>query len=286
MNPPFRLSTPFFSSKRRLAFFAVMLLLILSSVLVSTAMATDEAITNGGFESGLTRWDIYEDGFGAYDDFHISIDDVYSGNYGVHVPDSAEGLGCLIIQNLTVPIDVENLINFTAWVKGGVGDGTFWAGLVFTTSGWDTNLIVLDAAGSAGWTQLYCDDFSSFTGEKITAITVTAYGGDEAGEDTYFDAVSLEVTEGAGSDWGEYTYTEGYGATFTKFMEFVIPVGIIILPAALLCLITRRVDKWLIIIGVVMGTALGAYFTLVPLWVVFLVTIGLIGMVYSEVRRS
>lgn len=273
--------TPLFS-KRKLLIPIVVLMLF--SLVVPLAHATDEAITNGSFETGLTAWNYYTDGFGTYDDFHISTDDKYLGNYGVHVPYSADGIGCLIIQNFTVPIEVESLLNFTTWVKGGEGDGTYWAGMVFNESGWITNMLVLGAAGSPSWTQLYLDDFSAYTGEKVSAITVTAYGGDDAGEDTYFDVVSLEVTEGAGSDWIDYEDPTGYTVTLNRLIEFCVPILVVLLPAALLCFITRRVDKWMILIGVTIGAGLGYYFGLVPMWIVFLVTIGLIGMAYQSVR--
>lgn len=69
-----------------------------------------------------------------------------------------------------------------------------------------------------------------------------------------------------------------------KFAAFIVPVFVVLLPALLLMFLTRRADKWLLIIGIVIGAGLGNYFGIVPLWVVFLVTIGLIGMAYQSVR--
>lgn len=91
-----------------------------------------------------------------------------------------------------------------------------------------------------------------------------------------------EEPETPGGDSG-YTWTT-YDELIEDFVAFVVPVVIIFLPAILLCFITRRWDKWLILIGLAIGVGLGFYFGMVPLWLVFLVTIGLIGMAYQSVR--
>lgn len=84
---------------------------------------------------------------------------------------------------------------------------------------------------------------------------------------------------------GGYDWTGDTDALLNSFMGFLIPLVLILLPAALLCAMARRVDKWLIIIGLTIGSAL-LYLFLGPqyLWLVFLVTIGLIGMAYQSVR--
>lgn len=96
-------------------------------------------------------------------------------------------------------------------------------------------------------------------------------------------------TESEESGEGEYTPGEwyvpsSYDELIENFVAFVVPVAIIFLPAFLLCFITRRWDKWLILIGITIGVGLGFYFGMVPLWLVFLITIGLIGMAYQSVR--
>lgn len=250
---------------------------------VAQVWATDEAITNGGFESSMLKWNIYTDEFGTYDDFHIAADGAYTGSLGVHTPVGG-ALGCIIVQNFTTPILVESLLNFTIWVKGGVGDGTMWAGLVFNTTGWIDNLLVLGAAGSADWTQLSLDSFAGYAGEKVSAITVTAYGGDSEGEDVYFDVVSLEVVEGAGGDFVDWTGTGAYDVMIQNFASFAVPIVVMMLPVVLLMVVTRSMSKWILLIGLTIGAGLGYYFAMVPLWLVFLVVIGLIGMAYQSVR--
>lgn len=261
----------------------IILTLVLISVFAVQALATDEAVTNGGFESGTTRWNTVTDGFGTYDDWSLNSDGAYTGSLGVDIPEGG-ALGCLIVQNLTHPILVSDLINFTVWVKGGVGDGTFWAGLVFNSTGWIDNLVVLGAGGSATWTQLYRTDFSAYAGEQITAITVTGYGGESADETVQFDVVSLEVAEGAGGEWIDFTQPGVYDELIADLVGFVVPIVIVLLPAILLITITRSTDKWILLIGITIGAGLGYFFNLVPVWVVFLVVIGLIGMAYQSVR--
>lgn len=76
-----------------------------------------------------------------------------------------------------------------------------------------------------------------------------------------------------------------YDSMIEAFTGFMVPLILILLPPALLCFITRRVDKWLIIIGLTIGAALLYIFLGTQyLWLVFLVTIGLIGMAYQSVR--
>lgn len=70
----------------------------------------------------------------------------------------------------------------------------------------------------------------------------------------------------------------------TGFSRFAIPLVVLLLPVLLLATITRSTDKWIILIGLTIGAGLGFYFGMVPLWLVFLVVIGLIGMAYQSVR--
>lgn len=80
--------------------------------------------------------------------------------------------------------------------------------------------------------------------------------------------------------------TTTYDSIISGFVTFMVPLIVILLPAFLLCFITRKVDKWLLLIGLAIGAGLGYYLmpTYVPLWLVFLITIGLIGMAYQSVR--
>lgn len=78
----------------------------------------------------------------------------------------------------------------------------------------------------------------------------------------------------------------GMDAIIDNFIDFVVPMLVVLLPALLLVFITRRADKWLILIGLAIGVGLGYYFDMVPAWLLFLVAIGMIGLAYSEVRGN
>lgn len=83
---------------------------------------------------------------------------------------------------------------------------------------------------------------------------------------------------------GGYDYTD-QDSVINAVAGFLLPLILILLPPALLCLITRRVDKWLIIIGLTIGSALLYLFLGTQyLWLVFLIVIGLVGMAYQSVR--
>lgn len=94
--------------------------------------------------------------------------------------------------------------------------------------------------------------------------------------------VNVQSTEGTPtpSPFGDAEWD----ATIANFTSFVVPLFVVILPMLLLMLITKSHDKWVILIGITIGVGLGYYFSMVPLWLVFLVTIGLIGMAYQSVR--
>lgn len=68
------------------------------------------------------------------------------------------------------------------------------------------------------------------------------------------------------------------------FASFIVPIVFLLLPVLLLILVTRSTDKWIILIGLTIGAGLGYYFGMVPIWIVFLISIGLIGMAYQSVK--
>lgn len=85
------------------------------------------------------------------------------------------------------------------------------------------------------------------------------------------------------------TWTPFYGSggddSYGTAVNFLIPVAIMLLPALLLWWLGGR-GKWPILIGLAIGTGLGYFFGYVPIWLVFLVAIGLIGMAYSDVSSG
>lgn len=101
-----------------------------------------------------------------------------------------------------------------------------------------------------------------------------------AGSQPCFYVYTLTIPAGG----TETPVLTNWDVTINSFVSFIVPVVVVLLPALLLMLLTRRADKWLLIIGITIGAGLGYYFGMVPLWLVFLVTIGLIGMAYQSVR--
>lgn len=70
---------------------------------------------------------------------------------------------------------------------------------------------------------------------------------------------------------------------YTEIANFLVPVIVMLVPAMLMWWLGGR-GKWSLLIGLAIGTALGYVFIAgFPLWLVFLVAIGIIGMAYSDV---
>lgn len=128
------------------------------------------------------------------------------------------------------------------------------------------------------------------TGRDTSASTDEGYSGffrDSAWDGPAEDGdliYEVKVVNNFGGGGGtDYTFSTWDG-TINSFINFMVPLIILLLPAILLMFLTRRTDKWLLIIGLAIGAGLGYYFGMVPLWLVFLVVIGLIGMAYQSVR--
>lgn len=72
----------------------------------------------------------------------------------------------------------------------------------------------------------------------------------------------------------------------TSLMNVTIPLMVMLLPSLILWWFGGR-GKWPLLIGLAIGTALGKVFIAdFPLWLVFLVAIGIIGMAYSDVSSG
>lgn len=73
---------------------------------------------------------------------------------------------------------------------------------------------------------------------------------------------------------------------YADLVAFLTPLLVMILPALLLWWLGGR-GKWPLLIGLAIGTGLGYVFVSgFPLWLVFLVAIGIIGMAYSDVSSG
>lgn len=102
--------------------------------------------------------------------------------------------------------------------------------------------------------------------------------------DMLFTVWGTTAYVGSGDTPGGIWSGGSYDSLITAFVAFIVPLFVVLLPALLLIVITRKADKWIILIGLTIGAGLGYYFSMVPLWLVFLITIGLIGMAYQSVR--
>lgn len=72
---------------------------------------------------------------------------------------------------------------------------------------------------------------------------------------------------------------------YEAIIDFLTPVFIMLVPSFLLWYLGGK-GKWPLLIGLAIGTGLGFVFGLVPIWLVFLVAVGLIGMAYSDVSSG
>lgn len=71
-----------------------------------------------------------------------------------------------------------------------------------------------------------------------------------------------------------------------QFINFFIPLVIMLIPSFLLGYVCRM-RKWGYIIGLAIGSGLGYVFIPgFPVWLVFLISVGIIGFAYSEIKRN
>lgn len=80
--------------------------------------------------------------------------------------------------------------------------------------------------------------------------------------------------------------TTDLATLINQFMDFLVPLIIMLIPAFLIWFFGGR-GKWPLLIGLAVGTALGYVFIpTFPVWLVFLVAVGIIGMAYSDVSSG
>lgn len=126
---------------------------------------------------------------------------------------------------------------------------------------------------------------SSISGGMFYGTAARVYSTHSYGAIIY---VYTDNIEGGGEPYTppETADTSSWDTIITSFTGFMVPLVVTLTPAFLLVFLTGRVDKWLLLIGLAIGAGLGFYFGMVPLWLVFLITIGLIGMAYQSVRSG
>lgn len=79
--------------------------------------------------------------------------------------------------------------------------------------------------------------------------------------------------------------TSDADAVVDALIGYGVPVVVMLLPTIFIWLIGGR-GKWPMLIGIAIGTGIGYLFGLVPPWLVFLVSIGEVGMAYQSVRSG
>lgn len=118
--------------------------------------------------------------------------------------------------------------------------------------------------------------------ESVSAGAAFSYSTTDEPIHYFYTETEYGTGGSGGGDWSDTDIS----ALIDNAMEFLVPLIVILLPAILFIIFFKRTDKWLILIGLAIGVGLGYYFFNIPIWLVFLIAIGLIGMAYSEVRRN
>lgn len=134
----------------------------------------------------------------------------------------------------------------------------------------------------------YAGDIDSYPG--VFNVYVGGWG---AGVDTNQISHRVTVTDVLGELYSNsatptpnYTGDDGVDDLINDLINFLLPIIVMLIPAVLLGYV-MRMGKWGYIIGLAIGTGLGVMFISgFPVWLAFLVTIGLIGFAYQEVRRG
>lgn len=76
--------------------------------------------------------------------------------------------------------------------------------------------------------------------------------------------------------------------TIEDFVSFLAPLIILMIPVFLMLLLAKSIranSVWFVIIGLVIGAALGYVFVGLPAWFIFLIAVAIIGLVYHEVKQ-
>lgn len=79
--------------------------------------------------------------------------------------------------------------------------------------------------------------------------------------------------------------TSDTDAVMEALIGYGVPVVVMLLPTIFIWLIGGR-GKWPMLIGISIGTGIGYLFGLVPIWLVFLISIGVVGFAYQSTRSG
>lgn len=130
------------------------------------------------------------------------------------------------------------------------------------------------------------DTNPSFVGYYRTGTgTLTSYWGQPTG---YIRTVpnAANATASPAPTGSAVTVPTDLDGIITSLTGFLVPLLITLMPAFLLWFLGGR-GKWPMLIGLAIGTGLGYVFVAgFPVWLVFLVAVGIIGMAYSDVNSG
>lgn len=205
-----------------------------------------------------------------------------------------------------------NLVCELAGVTGTVGTNATPNATVFDTATmavtdtptiWNTFTITFTSvyqiiAGQNYTVNLYSDNDGSGYNTTNCMWFYLYNGNSEAGNEFWYHESAYE---GNANDFHTVVYVSDVsGATpaptsypvgstdqlYTDLIAFFTPLFVMLIPALLLWYLGGR-GKWALLIGLAIGTGLGYVFIAnFPIWLVFLVAIGIIGMAYSDVSSG
>lgn len=99
------------------------------------------------------------------------------------------------------------------------------------------------------------------------------------------EAGDIPATPGPLPTGGLDVDTSDADAVMNALIGYGVPVVVMLLPTIFIWLIGGR-GKWPMLIGIAIGAGIGFVFGLVPIWLVFLIAIGEIGLAYSDVTSG
>lgn len=100
----------------------------------------------------------------------------------------------------------------------------------------------------------------------------------------YGDLTAVE-TPGPLPTGGLNVDTSDADEVMEALIGYGVPVVVMLLPMIFIWLVGGR-GKWPMLLGISIGTGIGYLFGLVPVWLVFMVSIGVVGFAYQSVRSG
>lgn len=145
---------------------------------------------------------------------------------------------------------------------------------------------VVEDANSPYWWML--GSGSTHAGRSVHCNNVQGWIVSNAGATQWFGVAgndSPQTTPGPLPTGGLNVDTTDADVVMSALIDYGVPVVVMILPVAFLFLVGMR-GKWPFLMGIAIGTGMGYLFGLVPVWLVFIVSIVEVGMAYQSVRSG